>query len=148
MKNSENLSKTQCMGGAVQVLLRVLGHRHHTVTFGTSMLRLIPPHCEAGGHPGPLYASDTVTKFQRPHSNTKVGPYKGRGQLFCLYPILSKEAFPGKLCHHLHFASAHHAAGTHSEISTTFHLVKVSNLLTVTFHPGTTQEKWKLLYPA
>ena len=59
-----------------------------------SMLRLIPPHCEAGGHPGSLYASNAVTKFQRPYSNTTMGPYKARGELLCLYPILSKEAFP------------------------------------------------------
>lgn len=57
-----------------------------------SMLRRIPPHCEAGGHPGSLYASNTVTKFKRPYSNTTTGPYKARGELFCLYPIHSKEA--------------------------------------------------------
>ena len=59
-----------------------------------SMLRLIPPHCEAGGHPGSLYASNAVTKLKKPYSNTTMGPYKARGELFCLYPILSKEAFP------------------------------------------------------
>ena len=110
--------------------------------FEIPMLWLIPPHCEAGGHPGCLYASNTVTELQRPYSNRKMGPYKQAESFAVCILFLVRKPFPEKLCHQIAFCISTSCSrvkrvtiwGIHSEISVTFHLVNLSTLSTVPFH--------------
>ena len=93
VKKSENLINAQCMGRAAQVLFRVLGHRHCKVTFWNFNALVYPCSLWSRWSPWIPLCFQLCDQVQKAIFKDNNGPYKARGELFCLYPLLSKEAF-------------------------------------------------------